>query len=45
MNDVSYRSPRAVESSILAAARKLSSDDPSISVNDRIRQECFRRFL
>ncbi|MHA3685277.1 nucleotidyl transferase AbiEii/AbiGii toxin family protein [Leucobacter sp. HY1908] len=42
---MSYQSPRAVESGILAAARKLSSDDPSISVNDRIRQEYFRRFL
>lgn len=45
MSDEGYQSPRAVESGILAAARKLSSLDPSISVNDRIRQEYFRRFL
>lgn len=45
MGDESYRSPRAVESGIVAAARKLSSVDSSILVNDRIRQEYFRRFL
>lgn len=45
MSDGNYQNPRAVESGILAAARKLSSVDPSISVNDRIRQEYFRRFL
>lgn len=45
MSEERYRSPRAVESGILAAARNLSSVDPSISVNDRIRQEYFRRFL
>lgn len=45
MTDEWYKSPKAVESGIVAAARKLSLVDPSITVSDRIRQEYFRRFL
>ena len=40
-----YGSPAAVESAIKAAAQSAHAEDPSVSVQDRIRQEHFRRFL
>lgn len=40
-----YGSPTAVESAIKAAAVKAFAEDKSVSINERIRQEHFRRFL
>lgn len=40
-----YRSAAAVESAIRDAARSASAFDKSTSIQDRIRQEHFRRFL
>lgn len=40
-----YGSPAAVESAIKTAAAKAFAEDGSISINERIRRERFRRFL
>lgn len=40
-----YGSPAAVEAAITAAARKASSADPSLTVQERVRLEYFHRFL
>jgi hypothetical protein len=44
-HDVSYGSPTAVEQAIKAAAYQAFREDPSTSVDERIRLEYFRRFL
>jgi hypothetical protein len=44
-HDVSYGSPTAVEQAIKAAANQAFRENPSTSVDERIRLEYFRRFL
>ena len=44
-HDVSYDSPTAVEQAIKAAANQAFQEDPTTSVDERIRLEYFRRFL
>lgn len=40
-----YASPTAVEAAIAASARTAFTADPSLTVQERIRLECFQRFL
>ena len=40
-----YATPAGVEAAIKQAAVEASAHDPSVNVNERIRQEQFRRFL
>lgn len=45
IRDDRYASPGAVESAISAAARRGSTADPSLTIQERIRLEYFHRFL
>ncbi len=45
MTTGSYLDPRAVEMAIKSAAKAMTAADPTVSVDERIRQAYFERLL